>query len=209
MSDPLAGCWSKLDRAKAHIDALRTEIAQVSGSELNAVPLMRKYEPEDRAVVYRVERAPEIRDSWGLIIGDALHNIRGALDHLWWQLAISHLGREPTKDEAKEIQFPIYSTPGVWANRRFLKHVDPRLAAKVEPLQPYNFPSKARSITALGALASLSNTDKHRVIHVVAREAHQATFRYRLGPDDFHNCTLVPDTGIEAAPLSGPFEPSR
>jgi len=165
---------------------------------------MRKYEPEHGAVVYRVERAPEVRDTWGLLIGDALHNIRAALDHLWWQLATSHLGREPTEDEAKDVQFPMYTKPGPWTTRRFLKHVDPTLAAKLEPGQPYNAP--AGEVYALGALAILSNIDKHRLVHAVARPAAEGTFQMYPGPDDFHNCTPARGPNIQAAPLLGPLK---
>jgi hypothetical protein len=108
MADPMKGCWAKLDRARSHIDALRREITEVSGDDLDSVPLRREFEPEHGAVVYRIDRVPEVRDSWGLIIGDALHNFRSALDHLWWQLATLNLGREPTEDEAADTVPDLY-----------------------------------------------------------------------------------------------------
>jgi hypothetical protein len=194
MSDPLASCWAKLDRATAHVDALRAEVVAVTGEDLESVPLFRQYEPEHGAVVYRVERVPEVRDSWGLVIGDALHNFRSALDHLWWQLAIRHLEREPTEKEAKDIQFPIFTTEPVngWGAHRFLKHVDRAIADQLEPLQPYNAPN---DVTSFGVLAEFSNIDKHRAVHVVARPPAQGQFRIP-GPDDFHNCRFVPEKGI-------------
>jgi hypothetical protein len=195
VTDPLSGCWAKLERAESHIRALNASIVEVSGDDLKSVPLGRKYEPEHGAVVYRVERAPQIRESWGLLIGDALHNLRGGLDHLWWQLATSNLGREPTEEEAKDVQFPIFSKPEMWAGHRFLKYVDPKLANKIEPLQPYNAP--AGEVYALGALGVLSNIDKHRILHAVARPAAEGTFQMYPGPDDFHNCALTPGRNIE------------
>jgi hypothetical protein len=44
-------------------------------------------------ILWIVETLPEIDEEWGLMVGDAIHNIRCALDHLWWQLAIDHLDR--------------------------------------------------------------------------------------------------------------------
>lgn len=201
MTDPLSGCWDKLERAKSHIRSLHAEIVEVSGEDLKSVPLMRQYEPEYGAVVYRVERPPQVRESWGLLIGDALHNLRGSLEHLWWQLARQHLGREPTENEAKDIQFPIFSKSGMWKGHRFLKYVNPGMANKIEPLQPYN--ASAGEVYALGAFATLSNIDKHRLIHAVARPAAAVTFRFIPGPDDFHNCTSIPGRPIVANDLGG------
>jgi hypothetical protein len=164
MAKPLDGAWQKLKWAQRHIDALRKEIGELDPDPLY-IPLRRQYEPDKSAIVWHVERVPEIRDSWGLVTGDALHNFRCTLDHLWWQLAKWHLKREPTEDEAKDIQFPIYEQH--WnPKHRYLRHVDPAHAAKVEARQPFN-PPTGDEINYLGVLRRLSNTDKHRVIHPV------------------------------------------
>lgn len=96
---------AKLAHAKTHIDALRIEVMATNNGDIETIALGLKYEPETQAVVYRIERMPEVRDSWGLLVGDAVHNMRCALDHLWWRLAIEHLGREPVGKEPKDIQF--------------------------------------------------------------------------------------------------------
>ncbi len=181
----LDGSWAKLERAKAHIDTLRAEISETTEGELN-LPLRRQYEPEHAAVVWRIESVPEIRDSWGLLVGDALHNLRCALDHLWWQLALKHLGREPTKREAKKVQFPIVDASTAWSGHRFLKYIDPEHAAKVEPMQPYH-PAPPNSLNPLYALRELSNIDKHRVLHVITRLPHELIFRAPT-PEKFHDC---------------------
>jgi hypothetical protein len=74
-----------------------------------------------------------------------------------------------------------------------LKHIDASITKKIEALQPYH---TVDGISALGALADLSNIDKHRVVHVVARPPGTGVVRINPGPDDFHNCHPVPGKGI-------------
>lgn len=164
MAEPLDGAWQKLKWAQCHTDMLREKIGELDPDPAH-IPLCRKYEPDKSAIVWRVERVPEIKDSWGLVVGDALHNLRCALDYLWWQLAKRNLEREPTKDEAKNIQFPIFEQH--WnPKHRYLSHVDPTDAAKIKTRQPFN-PAVGDTVNYLRTLRLLSNTDKHRVIHLV------------------------------------------
>jgi len=106
----------------------------------------------------------KVGENWGLMVGDAVHNLRCALDHLWWQLAIDHLGRQPTDEEAREIQFPIltYLASEKFRGHRFLKHVCTEAADIAERLQRYD--AGEGQIALLTVLAELSNHDKHREI---------------------------------------------
>lgn len=70
--------------------------------------------------------------------------------------------------------------------------MSPALAAKAEPLQPYHTVG-TNEIHALGALATLSNIDKHRVIHVVRRLHHEGVFLAPT-PDKFIDC--YPDNPV-------------
>ena len=51
---------------------------------------------------------------WAVILGDAVHNLRSALDHLIWQLVLLDTG----KDGSNEHQFPVASS----GERRILEH---------------------------------------------------------------------------------------
>jgi hypothetical protein len=42
----------------------------------------------------RIPDAPPVH-KWGLVVGDVLHNLRSALDHLAWQLVLAN-GKSPT-----------------------------------------------------------------------------------------------------------------
>lgn len=68
-----AGCWAKLDHAVTHINMLRTEIEEAGAPHPDLIPLRRKYEADQGAVVYRIDRVIQIRDDWPL----AVHDLRG------------------------------------------------------------------------------------------------------------------------------------
>lgn len=163
----LAGCWAKLDRGKRYVDQLRDEVREAGQPDSNIIPLRREYHDESRSIVVRIEHVPIVRDHWALIVGDAVHNFRCALDHLGWQLAIRCLGRDPTEREARNVQFPIVTNPLDWrpGEYRHLRFMSKNDAALIEEFQPYKA-SQPLEVTALGVLASLSNIDKHRTVHV-------------------------------------------
>lgn len=191
---PLDGAWAKLERAKYHADALRAEILEATNGDHRTIPLDRGFEQDPSAVVYRIAWLPELEDSWGLLVGDAIHNFRCSLDHAWWQLAIRRLGREPTEEEAKTVQFPILSDAKFrnrkeWNGHRFLKYVYRSDARKIEPLQPFHDDPNPDQIHPLAALADLSNVDKHQVVHAVVSVAGSTTARI---PDTYIDCKPIP-----------------
>jgi hypothetical protein len=204
MSSLPDGVWRKIDRAKTHIEALEAEIDEASDGEPRRVGIGRRYDTDAQEIVFYAEKLPEIRDSYGLLVGDAIHNLRCALDHLWWALATLHLGRDPDGDEAKEVQFPIFTKPsflkpGVWENHAYLRHVSSDAAAKAYPMQPFvtatskpaNTP--AYLIDHLALLVTLSNTDKHRFLHTTVAVPERGFIHI---PKRFIDCTpkaIAPD----------------
>jgi len=149
---------TKLAWAQAHVGNLLADIGRARGEDHPSIGFSRHYDPEDRAIVFSANRVPEVSDKWGLLAGDAIHNFRCVLDHLWWALALKKLRHEPTHKETKEIQFPIVDDPAAWSGHRFLKHVDPKAADEAKAFQSY------AGRDELSMLAFLSNRDKHRLI---------------------------------------------
>jgi hypothetical protein len=162
----LAGSWAKVDRAHRHVDDLRRAIVAASDGRgpPRVLATRREFDAEGGHVLFIAERMTEVGEDWGLLVGDAVHNLRCALDHLWWQLAIEHLGRRPTETEAREIQFPILTHlgPERFRRHRYLKHVSPAAGAKAEQFQRYD--AGEDQVLLLSVLAELSNHDKHREI---------------------------------------------
>ena|GEM_PF-3531305 len=166
----LSSSWAKLERAKEHFNELRAGIAEVCGSKLE-IPISRKYEPEQGAIVYRIDSLVQIPDDWELIVGDCVHNMRCALDHLAWQLALRYFnGVEPQDQKTiRQIQFPVISDYRLWPghpNRKFVTAAD---SINLEKCQPFSFvgPTPPRSMHLLEALKLFENTDKHRKIELM------------------------------------------
>jgi hypothetical protein len=120
---------------------------------------------------FAIARAKPVPDDLSTILGDFLHNIRGALDHFAWQIACRHLGRTPTVTEARRIYFPIADT---YAEFRARPAVEKGLlgsigSPQIRLIRRYQ-PYKRRSAAArdeFAVLAKLSNEDKHRAVHAV------------------------------------------
>ncbi len=80
MTDPLDGVISKIDRAHAHLSNLQPEVDRVIERARNAVT--REREVDRPEYVFRFDVAPRPAMLLSNIFGDALHNLRSALDHL-------------------------------------------------------------------------------------------------------------------------------
>jgi hypothetical protein len=134
----------------------------------NRYRLIVDYDPEEGCHLeyFRVPESPEgIPPAVALTIGDLIHNARGALDHVAWQLARSTLKRDPTESEARSIQFPIVLKPEHFANQAVIQYISEPAAEEIlrqQPCPPYERGDPAKSPLAL--LRFLSVRDKHRVI---------------------------------------------
>jgi hypothetical protein len=120
------------------------------------------YDPDEGRYVVYAKTRPEPLPNLSLILGDVIHCARGALDFTAWQLACKHLGREPTDEEARSIQFPIMPCPGRFAKSRVLAFVSEEMANEMGKHQPY--PGSNSGDDCLAVLRWISNRDKHRLI---------------------------------------------
>lgn len=164
----LAGCWLKHSRAKRHIETLESILREFGDSK--PYRITGKFDPEQRALIITAEtlHKPDTSD-WGVLLGDIVHNLRSALDHLVWQLAL--LSGSKT---GNHLQFPIERTgAGYWScgkkgepstREHRLRGVAERYRAVIDEAQPYRAGPHAGA-HSLAILSYLSNVDKHRFIH--------------------------------------------
>ena len=108
---------------------------------------------------------------WTLIIGDLVHNLRSALDHLVCQLAL--LNSQPLKC-CKKTFFPIYINDVLFAERteklRLLLHGD--AFALIKELQPYKTAERfghSPTNATLWTISEMDIIDKHRMIIVAVK----------------------------------------
>src|SRR5438128_2342233 len=84
----LAGAWTKLARAEYHLNALTKEMRVFLDSD--PYEFERRLDYENSRYLFYVKRVETPKLQWGAVIGDFIHNLRSALDHLTWQLALKH-----------------------------------------------------------------------------------------------------------------------
>lgn len=156
------GANAKVTRAHANLKSLDDEIAAFFNSYRH--PIGGQYEPElAQITLYALGHDDIPVIAWGLRIGECLHNLRSALDHVAWQFALSHLDREPTEEEARKIQFPLEDTPDRFNTAAVRKFVAIEHVAYMDVFQPYHEGDGAKR-HKLSILRRLSNMDKHRVV---------------------------------------------
>lgn len=99
------------------------------------------------------------RPPLGLILGDIANNLRGALDHLAWQLVLAS-GKTPGFSTA----FPVVTRCQDWdsAQRRRLRNVRQEWAEMIHAEQPFHADEPAQH--ALAVLERVNNANKHSVI---------------------------------------------
>jgi len=139
---------------------------------------------------FQIREQPPLR--FGVILGDCVHNLRSALDHLMWQVTLLD-GGTPNNT----TQFPIASKSerqfDAMADRN-IPGLSPEHRALVKRAQPFHRGDRAAAHT-LSVLATLSNTDKHRIVNptysFVVGDAAEALDRLvgsfqRDGPSPVH-----------------------
>lgn len=158
----LSGVQLKLDRAEEHIDTVRQTIVAFLKREPR--PFGYRTETTTRpdksieCVLYAVVREQPPR-TLAPMIGDAIHNIRSALDHLVYELA------SPSERNTGRTEFPIFSDEGQFKKHSpaMLKGITGDARTLIQRVQPYIASNPPRH-DPLAILKKLSNLDKHRLL---------------------------------------------
>jgi hypothetical protein len=147
---------------------------------------------EDIGVYLRIFKAPSLI-TWGVLIGDIVHNLRSALDQLAWELSINYQRSLPTPlvplpikgrlrgGHWRRVQFQVSPTPYHWTenSKKSLRLIDQRLLPKFEDEQPYKL-GRQYQRHWLWLLNELWNSDKHRLVAITAM--YTAPKKFRLLP---------------------------
>lgn len=96
----LDGPKAKLTRAREHLDALRPKVLSAQDGE--AYSRVKEVDSQSGDHVWRVKIDSAAVMRLGVLVGDAVHNLRFSLDHLVWQLALL------TNQHPRGSEFPIY-----------------------------------------------------------------------------------------------------
>ena len=177
MTADLRECKKRIEWARQHIDALGVLNRQLLEEEQYAF-----FADLDRSSgwwTFRLKAEP-VPTEISFMVGDVLHNLRSALDHLVWQLTIAN-GNTPDlfplarKSNWAKIQFPIADTPEGFAKSAAsqLWGVSPECRDFIEGWQPYKTATQPGDVSILWVLRELSNVDKHRLPNVAVSWLHE------------------------------------
>jgi hypothetical protein len=153
--DPAAGVWVKLERAREHIQYLSDQV----NSFYDRHPYRLVGEEDPRSGLYivsiHINETPDLR--WGVVAGDAVHNMRSALDNLWHRLW--YKPGSAAYRRARYDGFPWFDNVQQLEARFKTRPKNAREKAIVDVLRSLR-PYKSGN-SDLSALIELSNEDKH------------------------------------------------
>lgn len=193
---PLLGVVAKLSRARDHlkdIDAI-VERWKSAVNELGNTIVGSQYQPDVIELI--LPKCPPVDENLPLIIGDYVHNLRSALDHLAKQLA----ALDKKTNIYRQLSFPIFATQRGWKDKGISK-IKPFVCDKafeaVKREQPYHALEFGKDPLKriLWVLQELDDIDKHRVIVVVSQQMRQRSVSVTLGIGGPTVIVPTPDEG--------------
>jgi len=198
------GCWAKVNRAKQHRDALEEYIKETFSIKANLPTLGAKFDTESGEHIVYINRVPDLGpflDNVALFVGDVVHNLRCALDHLAFQLALYHQGGSLTPQQERDVQFPTFNSEEKFRKKRdrYLKYIAPEHRTIIEGLQPYHGLAgrpdswSGTYIHQLALLGGLSNKDKHRMLTPILAVPWSSEFFSPAGDD---NLSMIINQGL-------------
>ena len=158
MTDPFKSARLKIARAKKHIDDLHVLIERFKAEANNSYEIVIEDDPEPGYKVHKfrlLEAVPY--DDLSIIMGDALNNIRAALDHIVYACAITNRHAIPP---FKTCSFPFGKDAKSFTNAVngcTAVHADIRACLS-------RFNAYDGGNTSLWTLNSMCNRDKHALI---------------------------------------------
>ncbi len=189
---------AKYDRAKEHIEEFDSRLTKFRNS--NPDKIGRKVDPKTGDVVLYVVEMTELLPEFSTIAGDAIHNLRSALDHLVCRM-IEAAGNKPTNASC----FPICDTPEIYKTAAPLKvkGLRKRAIQKIDSIHPYKGGNDP-----LWQLHRLDIIDKHRLLLALALTSLAHTMaqsqRAKLSPGG----VVMPGLGV-FVDFPPPREPLR
>lgn len=214
----LDSAWHKIERAQLHIDALKRECVRVLETDPEPLLTLTTYFEFNGSYFGKmVESVKPIPSCTGLLIGDAAHNLRCALEHVafclgrigWRAISPKPVDKAGTIAPPSETQFPIADSEHSFksAAGRHLKEVKPSHRAIIENVQPYKGmnPMLPSGRDPLAALRDLDNADKHRVVNATAITSAAASYDVRAT----HDCVVLriePNQDVIGKPLKAKTE---
>jgi hypothetical protein len=147
----------KVERAKKHVIDL--ESAWSAFLKTNPYEIVPKDDPQAAERTYFLRQAKEIPSNISLIIGDVLQNLRSALDHVAYHLAVVNSASAKT---LATTYFPIFPGPVEYhaGKGRKIDGLRQDAVKAIDSVEPYG----GGKGDLLWVLHTLNNVDKHKLL---------------------------------------------
>jgi len=144
----------KVRRAHAHYADLVSAVHSYLATKPYAISTRRD---TGKGLIYFVSSIQPTPTNISAILGDTIHNLRSALDHLAYQLVFVGAGRLPSS----KAYFPIADNAAKYVEQRGrqINGATPQAISMIDALEPYRGGNDT-----LWKLHKLDNVDKHRVL---------------------------------------------
>lgn len=179
MTPQLDGLRLKLRRAWDQLKEIETELRAFVKSNFYEPQIEFDTQSQVLTIKVHIRKSPD--PTWGVKIGETIHNLRSTLDYSIWELYILNNRCAPV---AKQNQFPVFETEAGFNGRgvkKFLNGIAPEAVALIKSEQPFpqeNGGTGEGIKSPLWHLKELSDADKHRTIHLTATLIEQFDFRF-------------------------------
>ena len=147
----------KIKRAKQHIIELNRVVDTYSAQ--HPLRIFRSFDGKASQVTYRVKAKIPMPTEIPLVIGDAIHNLRSALDLLIYEMVGDKC---ETAGQRKNVQFPFSKSAqslGGTIKTRQVHRAGEKVVQEIHGLEPYPGGNET-----LYAIYTLDVTDKHKLI---------------------------------------------
>ena len=149
----------KISRARAHIEELAKAISNFSKS--TPYDFITEKDDDPAFSVIKLKKGDTLPDTISLILGDAVHNLRSALDHLACGLIINKEGQSALQS-LMDVYFPIAEDMAKFEKKvkdtKGIKRAGPDVVNAVRALKPYGPDNNGLLI-----FHELDISDKHRL----------------------------------------------
>lgn len=164
----LARIGLKIEWAKQHILNLNFQLKAFFDS--NPYEIGTQRDPQTRRLIYYVAGVREVPPPISLAAGDIIHNLRGALDHLAFQLYLIGPGGQ-AGGAGSRIYFPIADDVAKYKAEapRKIKGLAPAAIKAIDAIEPYKGGQTDKSDT-LWRLEKMNNIDKHRLLITIGSQ---------------------------------------
>jgi hypothetical protein len=163
MTVDLRSVLAKLGRADEHAQTIKSHLKRWRDSNPYLITREHNAEFTRYSLVAHIAAQPPLVQ-WSLIVGDAIHNLRSALDHLVYALAIFESHQNPPPCHSS-LQFTICVSDDEFIKTKRLGRLSDPVRAAIKGFQPY-IRKHPDLPPLLSILNKFENADKHKLLQL-------------------------------------------